>query len=47
MDEKMCKKCNVHMDKKGKMTSGNAYFDIWVCPSCNAEEMECTGLVKQ
>lgn len=47
VDKKTCKKCKAAMEKKGKITSGNSYFDLWKCPQCDAEEMICTGLVQR
>jgi ribosomal protein S27E len=47
MDMKMCKKCNVHLENKGKLTSGNSNFLIWRCPSCGHEEMVCIGVIKR
>jgi DNA-directed RNA polymerase subunit M/transcription elongation factor TFIIS len=46
-DKRVCKKCKGMMERKGKITSGNSYFDIWKCQKCDSEEMICSGLVQR
>ena len=39
-----CKKCESLMTKKHIMNSGNSKYQIYECPKCGEESMNCMGL---
>ncbi len=42
MDE-YCRKCDVKLNKHGKMNSGNSLYDLFICPGCGKESMKALG----
>jgi len=42
MDE-YCRKCDVKLNKHGKMNSGNSLYDLFMCPGCGKESMKALG----